>query len=64
MWLMVPETKDRSLEELDDMFQARISTRAFKNYVCTGLGAAITGLVEGKADAEWVEEKLATRSSR
>lgn len=65
VWLMVPETKDRSLEELDDMFQARISTRAFKHHVCTGLGAAITGLdqVDGKVGVEWVEEKDATRRS-
>ena len=63
VWLMLPETKDRSLEELDDMFQARISTRAFKHHVCTGLGAAITGLdrMDAKVDAEWVEDKDATR---
>ncbi|KAH8812932.1 putative high-affinity glucose transporter [Xylogone sp. PMI_703] len=43
LW-MVPETRGRSLEELDEMFQAHVKTRQFKNYVCTGLGAHITQL--------------------
>ncbi|KAM3527413.1 hypothetical protein NHJ13051_002951 [Beauveria bassiana] len=32
----VPETKDRTLEEIDEMFLNHISTRGFKKYVCTG----------------------------
>ncbi|KAL4950419.1 hypothetical protein BDW69DRAFT_172218 [Aspergillus filifer] len=35
--MMVVETKDRSLEELDGMFQVKV-----QNHVCTGLGAEIT----------------------
>lgn len=42
--LMIPETKNRSLEELDEMFQAKVPTRQFKRYECTGLGASITQL--------------------
>ncbi|KAJ5103418.1 hypothetical protein N7532_003947 [Penicillium argentinense] len=42
-------TKDRSLEEPDEMFQQRISTRKFKSHICTGMGAQITQL-ENKED--------------
>ncbi|KAL6247002.1 hypothetical protein RBB50_006309 [Rhinocladiella similis] len=33
--LYLPETKDRTLEEIDEMFLNRIPTRAFRTYVCT-----------------------------
>ena len=46
VFLMVPETTKRSLEELDDMFQQNEPTRKFRSHVCTGLGAAITNLEE------------------
>ncbi|KAJ3507851.1 hypothetical protein NM208_g15903 [Fusarium decemcellulare] len=56
---MVPETKNRSLEELDEMFQANVGTRKFKHYHCTGLGAHITQLeghgIEKKTE-NWVED--------
>lgn len=42
VFFFVPETKNRSLEELDEMFQARVKTRSFDKYVSTGLGAQIT----------------------
>ncbi|EED19746.1 sugar transporter, putative [Talaromyces stipitatus ATCC 10500] len=38
-WIIIPETKGRSLEQLDEMFMNRIPTREFKSYVCTGLVA-------------------------
>ncbi|KAL3442723.1 general substrate transporter [Aspergillus insuetus] len=65
VWWFVPETKDRSLEELDDMFQAKVKTREFRRYVCTGLGAEITNLDEGgmkkdEAEIEWVEGEKRT----
>lgn len=46
VFFMVPETTRRSLEELDEMFQAKVPTRAFRSYKCVGLGAAITRLEE------------------
>lgn len=48
----LPETKDRSLEELDEMFQQRVPTREFKGYV----GAQIRHL-ENKADAAEMKNK-------
>jgi hypothetical protein len=32
--LFLPETKDRTLEEIHEMFEARLPAREFKNYVC------------------------------
>lgn len=32
--VMVPETKGRSLEEIDEMFENRVSVRGFKKYQC------------------------------
>jgi hypothetical protein len=48
IFFFVPETKDRTLEEIDEMFEARVSARNFKGYQCiisknarqTGLGIA------------------------
>ncbi|GMF78951.1 unnamed protein product [Aspergillus oryzae] len=63
VFLMVPETRGRSLEELDDMFQAEVPTRRFKKYECSGIGAHITGAQnlqskEVKVIQEgWVENK-------
>ncbi|RAQ43067.1 high-affinity glucose transporter [Aspergillus flavus] len=63
VFLMVPETRGRSLEELDDMFQAEVPTRRFKKYECSGIGAHITGAqnLQSKEvkviQEEWVENK-------
>ncbi|KAF2018183.1 putative high-affinity glucose transporter [Aaosphaeria arxii CBS 175.79] len=46
VFFFVPETKYRSLEELDEMFQERVATRKFKKHICVGLGAEITHLEE------------------
>ncbi|KZO93821.1 putative maltose permease [Calocera viscosa TUFC12733] len=37
IYFVLPETKDRTLEELDEMFAARLPPRKFKTYVCVGL---------------------------
>ncbi|KAJ9647665.1 hypothetical protein H2204_000295 [Knufia peltigerae] len=33
-WFMLPEMKDRSLEELDELFQNRVPVSKFKSYQC------------------------------
>lgn len=33
-WFFVPELKQRSLEQIDELFQQRIPTRKFESYVC------------------------------
>lgn len=64
VYFFVPETKGRSLEELDEMFQRKLPTRQFRKYVCTGLGAQIRHLENKEPDdqkegtiTEHVEEK-------
>lgn len=34
-FLFVPEVKDRTLEEIDEIFAAGLSARKFKGYKCT-----------------------------
>ena len=33
-YFFLPETKARSLEELDEIFEARVAARKFRLYVC------------------------------
>jgi hypothetical protein len=33
-FFFVPETKDRTLEEIDEMFEENVPARKFKGYVC------------------------------
>ncbi|EXJ67571.1 uncharacterized protein A1O5_09584 [Cladophialophora psammophila CBS 110553] len=50
----LPETKDRSLEEIDEMFINRVSTRKFKSYICTKEAAGVD--IMGKAGVIEVED--------
>jgi MFS transporter, SP family, sugar:H+ symporter len=43
-YLWVPETKDRSLEELDELFQASTPARKFRTTQTYGAGSRITAL--------------------
>ncbi|KAJ8110487.1 hypothetical protein ONZ43_g5857 [Nemania bipapillata] len=36
IWLYLPEVKGRTLEQIDEMFEARVSARKFRKYQCTG----------------------------
>ncbi|KAF3387206.1 High-affinity glucose transporter [Penicillium rolfsii] len=58
VYFFLPETKDRSLEELDEMFQERVPTRKFKSYVCTGLGAQIRQLENKDGAAEMKNKEI------
>jgi hypothetical protein len=35
----LPETRDRTLEEIHEMFEAKVKLKEFKGYVCTGCEA-------------------------
>lgn len=37
VWFEVPETKNRTFAELDEMFEKNVSTRAFGDYTCSGI---------------------------
>lgn len=52
VYFFLPELKGRSLEELNEMFAARVPTRRFKEYICTGIGADITRLQDRNAGAD------------
>lgn len=39
VYFCLPEVKGRSLEEIDEMFAARLPARKFRTYVCTGQAA-------------------------
>jgi hypothetical protein len=36
VYFYLPEIKNRTLEEIDEMFEARLPARKFRKYVCTG----------------------------
>lgn len=45
-YFLLPETRDRTLEEIHEMFEAELPARKFKSYVCTSTG--ITAGSRGK----------------
>ncbi|KAL2829837.1 general substrate transporter [Aspergillus pseudoustus] len=47
----LPELKGRSLEELDEMFNAGVGVWEFGKYQCSGIGATITEIQNRNADA-------------
>lgn len=48
-WFFLPETRDRTLEEIHEMFEARLPARKFKGYVCTGVERYAAEAIEEKA---------------
>lgn len=36
-WFFLPETRDRTLEEIHEMFEAKVPAKRFKGYVCVGV---------------------------
>jgi SP family sugar:H+ symporter-like MFS transporter len=36
VYFYLPEIKNRTLEEIDEMFEAKLSARRFRKYVCVG----------------------------
>ncbi|KAK6953793.1 hypothetical protein Daesc_003755 [Daldinia eschscholtzii] len=54
IFFFLPEAKDRTLEELDEMFEAQVPARKFRKYRCTGKHAALGE----KAQTEYIEESV------
>lgn len=42
VYFYLPEIKNRTLEEIDEMFEARLPARQFRKYVCVGRHVAST----------------------
>ncbi|CAI4214037.1 unnamed protein product [Parascedosporium putredinis] len=40
VFFFLPELKGRTLEEIDEMFYAKLPARQFRHYVCTGTGSS------------------------
>ncbi|KAH8897653.1 MFS transporter [Thozetella sp. PMI_491] len=57
-YFMLPETKDRTLEEIHEMFEAKLPARKFKGYKCTVVEA-----IAGKAEKEVHELEEIERSN-
>jgi len=56
-WFYIPETRDRTLEEIHEMFEANVPARKFKSYVCTNTQAmANAARKERETDAFHMEE--------
>ena len=47
---VLPEMRDRALEELDEMFAQGVSTSQFGSFRTEGLGAAIIGVERSEVD--------------
>ncbi|OTB03829.1 hypothetical protein M426DRAFT_59705 [Hypoxylon sp. CI-4A] len=41
IFFFLPEVKDRTLEEIDEMFEAQLAARKFRKYRCTGTHAVL-----------------------
>lgn len=53
MFFFVPETKDRTLEEIDEMFEERVPAWKFKTYVCVKTNdARVAGLARNQTSEE------------
>lgn len=60
----IPETKDRSLEEIDEMFMVGLPAWQFTGYVCTGVGAHHTaGNIERSGTPRSNEKQLQVESN-
>lgn len=46
----IPETRDRTLEEIHEMFQAKLPARKFKGHVCVSTQAMGEGVVGKTVD--------------
>jgi len=51
-FFFLPETRDRTLEEIHEMFEARLPARKFKGHVCTGVEGYAAEAVAGNKGLE------------
>lgn len=72
VFMFLPETKGRTLEEIDEMFEARLGARKFRGHVCVNAGLAAKGNKDipldeeegkdsDKTKAEAIEKEVAVR---
>ncbi|KAL4967226.1 general substrate transporter [Aspergillus stella-maris] len=52
VWFFMPELKGRSLEDIDELFEARLPAWRFKGYECTGLNGRNLAKIRDKVGEE------------
>ncbi|KAH8896852.1 putative transporter [Thozetella sp. PMI_491] len=57
VYFFVPEMKGRSLEELDELFHAKVPAWKAGSYVCSGIGTQITNIQNAGNKLEFVDGK-------
>lgn len=60
IYFYLPEIKNRTLEEIDEMFEARLPARKFRQYVCTGRHVTDDTLETKSAEERVSNEKKGT----
>ncbi|KAJ4394501.1 hypothetical protein N0V93_003719 [Gnomoniopsis smithogilvyi] len=68
VFFFLPEVKDRTLEEIDEMFEARVPARKFRKYVCVGRAGReaekkTEEVVEHAEEVVWSDGKVATEAA-
>lgn len=59
VYFFLPEVKDRTLEEIDEMFEARLPARGFRKHVCIGHPITSVGTTAtGEKNAEVFHDEL------
>jgi SP family sugar:H+ symporter-like MFS transporter len=56
VYFYLPEIKNRTLEEIDEMFEARLPARKFRKYVCTG--RHVPGVEDAKRNSSEKDEAI------
>ncbi|KAI0506764.1 MFS transporter [Xylaria bambusicola] len=51
-YLFLPETRDRTLEEIHEMFENKVPARKFKTYVCVGVESYAAAVEKGSVQQE------------
>ncbi|KAI0848363.1 general substrate transporter [Daldinia vernicosa] len=57
-WAFMPETRDRTLEEINEIFEAKVPARKFKRYICMGTEAVRAEVIEEKNRSTSRAEKI------
>lgn len=63
IYIYLPEIKNRTLEEVDEMFEAKLPARNFRKYVCTGRHIPKEKLERNSAEQVWANEKAVAEAT-
>jgi len=58
LYFCLPELKGRTVAEIQEMFQAGLPARKFKDYVCQNENVVVVGkeIIQDAAEKYWIEE--------